>query len=235
MKLGFLFLMMLVALGAPRVSPQRAEKALTKTQLLNLVQAGMETPDLVKLIHEHGIDFELTDDYLQALRSAGAQEPVIQALHDARPKPLSKEQVLQLVVGHVPSERAAMLVAQHGIDFVADDDYLETLRLAGADESVIAAVREASKAVTGELRVTTSPGAQVFLDGAPQGQADDEHYYQSSPPQDPPGPASGQSHVVRGGAWGVSARGERLSTRPWFQPTVFSNLGFRCVWETGRP
>ena len=130
---------------------------------MDLVKAGMETPELVKLIHEHGIDFDLTDDYLQALRKAGAQEPVIQALRAARPKPLTKEQVLQLVAGHVPSQRAATLVKQHGIDFLPDEEYLETLRLAGADDTLIAALREAGEAVTAELVVTTSPNAEVYL------------------------------------------------------------------------
>jgi hypothetical protein len=51
--------------------------------------------------------FELIDDYLQALRNAGAQEEVIQALRAARPKPLTREQVGKLVAGGVPSERAA--------------------------------------------------------------------------------------------------------------------------------
>jgi formylglycine-generating enzyme required for sulfatase activity len=126
---------------------------------------------LVKLIHEHGIDFDLSDDYLQALRNAGAQDPVIQALRAARPKPLAKEQVLQLLAGGVPSERAAALVKQRGIDFVADERYLQTLRLAGGEDTLIAALREASAAVTADLVVGTSPNAEVYLDGELQGRA----------------------------------------------------------------
>jgi formylglycine-generating enzyme required for sulfatase activity len=163
--------MIFLAVMAQPVTPQRAEKPLAKSQLMDLVKAGMETPELVKLIREHGIDFDLTDDYLQALRSAGAQEPVIQALRAARPKPLNKEQVLELLAGHVPSERAAALVKQHGVDFQADDQYLDTLRLAGADDTLIAALREASQVVTAELVVTTSPNAEVYLDGELQGHA----------------------------------------------------------------
>jgi formylglycine-generating enzyme required for sulfatase activity len=161
-----------VAAAAQPAGPQQAPEPLTKGQLMNLVKAEMPTPQLVKLIHEHGIDFDLSDDYLLALRNAGAQEPVIQALRAARPKPLSEEQVMKLVAGGVPPERAATLVKQHGIDFVADEEYLKTLRLAGADDTLIAAVREAGKAVTAELVVGTSPDAQVYLDGEPQGRAD---------------------------------------------------------------
>jgi formylglycine-generating enzyme required for sulfatase activity len=172
MKLRFLILIAFVVVIGQPAGSQQANVPLGKDQVMDLVKAGMDTPELVKLIREHGIDFDLADDYLQALRSAGAQEPVIQALRAARPKPLSKEQVLQLVAGHVPSERAAMLVKQHGIDFVADEQYLKTLRLAGGEDTLIAALREASQAVRAELLVATSPDAEVYLDGALNGRAD---------------------------------------------------------------
>jgi len=155
-------------------APPQAQKPLTKDQVMGLAKAGMETPELVKLIREHGIDFDLTDDYLQALRQAGAQELVIQALRAARPKPLTNEQVLQLLAGHVPSERAAALVRQHGIDFLADEQYFEMVRLAGGDDALMAALREASKAVAGELVVVTSRDAEVFLDGELLGKAGTE-------------------------------------------------------------
>jgi formylglycine-generating enzyme required for sulfatase activity len=147
MRIHFLILTMLLAVIVRPAGPQQAPEPLTKSQVMDLVKAGMETPELVKLIRGHGVDFDLTDDCLQALRSAGAQEAVIQALRAARPKPLSKEQVLQLVAGHVPSERTATLVRQHGIDFVADEAYFDTLRLAGGTDQLISALREASKAL----------------------------------------------------------------------------------------
>ena len=46
---------------------QQTQGPLSKNQVMALVKAGMETPELVELIHEHGIDFDLTDDYLQAV------------------------------------------------------------------------------------------------------------------------------------------------------------------------
>jgi formylglycine-generating enzyme required for sulfatase activity len=139
---------------------------------MDLVKFGMGSADLAKKIKEHGIDFEPTDDYLEALRKAGVQEQVIRALREVKPKPLTREQVGELVPGGVASERAATLVKQHGIDFLPDDGYLQSLRLAGADDTLIAAVREASKAVTTELVVTTSPDAEVYLDGALHGRAE---------------------------------------------------------------
>ena len=172
MKLRFLILIMFLAVMAGPGVPQQTQGPLSKKQVMALVKAGMETPELVKLIREHGIDFDLSDDYLQALRQVEAQDPVIQALRAARPKPLTQEQVLELVAGHVPSERAATLVKQHGIDFLPDEEYLKTLRLAGADDTLIAALREASAAATAHLVVETSPNAEVYLDSELQGRAD---------------------------------------------------------------
>jgi formylglycine-generating enzyme required for sulfatase activity len=171
MNLRILTLILLLSAILPWARAQQARAPLGKDQVLDLVKAGMETSDLVKLIREHGVDFDPTDNYFEALRHAGAQEPVIEALRAARPKALSREQVLKLVAGHVPSERAAALVKEHGIDFVADDRYVQTLRLAGADDTLIAALREASAALMGEVAVTTSPNAELYLDGELAGRA----------------------------------------------------------------
>jgi formylglycine-generating enzyme required for sulfatase activity len=178
----FLFFFAFLALSAGQQPPL---EPLTRGEVTNLVKAGMEAADLVKLIHEHGINFDLTDDYVQELRSAGAQDSVLQALGAARPTRLTQEQVLQLVAGHVPSGRAGMLVGQHGIDFQPDEEYLKTLRLAGGDDALIAALREAGKAVKAEFAVETSPGAEVYLDGVLQGKAGTEgELKMTAPPGD---------------------------------------------------
>jgi len=148
------------------------QQPLARDEVMDLVQAGMDSAELAKKVEKLGINFEPTEQYLQALAKAGAQEVLLQALRNAIPKPLTREQVLKLVAGGVPSARAAALVKQHGIDFLADDKYLRELRVAGADEALIAAVREASTMVAGEMLVETSPGAAVYLDGELQGRAD---------------------------------------------------------------
>jgi formylglycine-generating enzyme required for sulfatase activity len=173
-KLHKVILIVFLAAMVQATSPQRAEKPLTKEQVLDLVKFGMDSGELAMRIKEHGIDFELSDDYLDVLRKAGAREPVLRALREANPRPLTREQVGKLVAGGVPSERAATLVRQHGIDFVPDDAYFDTLRLAGGDDTLIAALREAGKAVPAELVAVTSPGAAVYLDGEPQGYASEQ-------------------------------------------------------------
>lgn len=159
-----------VSAGAPQTV-----RPLTQDEVLDLVKFHTSSAELVTKIQTLGIDFEPTDDYLTALRKAGAQEPVIDALNQAQPKqlkPLTKKQVGELVIGGIPSDRTTMLVKQYGVNFVPDQDYLRALRVAGANDALIAALREAGKAVMGQLAVGTSPGAEVFLDGASQGQAD---------------------------------------------------------------
>jgi formylglycine-generating enzyme required for sulfatase activity len=60
----------------------------------------------------------------------------------------------------------------------------------------------------------------------------DPAYYRTSPPSDPPGPASGQYRVVRGGSWFYSAKTIGLSFRVRFDPASrVSLIGFRCVRE----
>ena len=57
-------------------------------------------------------------------------------------------------------------------------------------------------------------------------------YYQNSPSADPPGPASGQPRVVRGGAWYFGPRLLRASFRFRYLPDNWSDsIGFRCARE----
>ena len=161
MKFKFIILLVvLLAVSAHPAGAQQNPKPLSKDQIMGLARAGMETSDLVKLIHEHGIDFDPSSDYMQALRQAGAQEPVLQALRASRPKRLSREQVLELLTSHVPNQRTADLVKEHGIDFSPDDQSLEMLRLAGADETVIAAVRAAGGTSTAQSPVSPPAPAE---------------------------------------------------------------------------
>ncbi len=152
MKLKFLTaLLLLLAVAGQPARPQEAAKPLNKNRVMELVTAGMDSAELAKKVEQLGIDFDVTDDYLQALRKAGARDVLIQALRAARLKPLTQEQVLELVAGHVPSERDAALVKQRGIDFVPDQDYLETLRVAGAEDVLLAALRTAGEAARAHL------------------------------------------------------------------------------------
>jgi formylglycine-generating enzyme required for sulfatase activity len=49
-----------------------------------------------------------------------------------------------------------VLVKQHGVAFQADEQYLDTLRVTGANDTLIAALRERGATALGRLAVTTS-------------------------------------------------------------------------------
>ena len=116
MRLRMLVLM-IVLLTAPGLValPQQAAKPLTKDQIMTVVTAGMDNADLAKQIEARGIDFDLTDDYLQALSKAGARELVIGRCDGASPSPRPRPNAAART-GGVPSERAAALVKERGVD-----------------------------------------------------------------------------------------------------------------------
>jgi formylglycine-generating enzyme required for sulfatase activity/ribosomal protein L12E/L44/L45/RPP1/RPP2 len=93
-----------------------------------------------------------------------------QAAAAVKPEPLTSQQLLELVNAHLTNQRIEELIKARGIDFLVDDNYVKTLRRAGANDQLIALLREASKK-SAEVAVGTAPNAQVFLDGNLQGQA----------------------------------------------------------------
>jgi formylglycine-generating enzyme required for sulfatase activity len=55
-------------------------------------------------------------------------------------------------------------------------------------------------------------------------------YYTNSPPENPTGPASGATRVLRGGSWGIQAPWSRCASRDNDDPTSeFTGVGFRCA------
>ncbi len=57
----------------------------------------------------------------------------------------------------------------------------------------------------------------------------DRNYYSQSPGENPTGPASGNTHVFRGGSWGASTWALRVVRRGDAEPDfMHDNYGFRC-------
>jgi hypothetical protein len=98
----------------------------------------------------------------------------------AQQKPFTRDQVQGLVRDGLGDESGAKLIEQRGIDFALAEDFLQTLKAAGASEAFLKALRAAkhpepaSATATAELVVETSPNAEVFLDGVSQGHAHGE-------------------------------------------------------------
>jgi len=57
----------------------------------------------------------------------------------------------------------------------------------------------------------------------------DYNYYKTSPLQNPTGPSSGGTKVIRGGAWNSSPRAMRSANRSLISPTDQGLDGFRCA------
>jgi len=58
----------------------------------------------------------------------------------------------------------------------------------------------------------------------------DENYYKHSPTRNPPGPASGEQAVLRGGGWVNTARNVRVPFRSRLEPAQrYGYVGFRCA------
>lgn len=75
-------------------------------------------------------------------------------------------------------------------------------------------------------------GAQDMVGNVFQWVADwsDANYYGNAPKNDPTGPTSGQSRVLRGGSWDNNQRGARSAYRNDYDPGgQFSVVGFRVV------
>jgi tetratricopeptide (TPR) repeat protein len=127
-------------------------KPFTQEQVQGMVRDGLADESGAKLVEQRGIDFAPTEDFLQSLKAAGANEGFLAALRAARSpqpsrapakKPLNQVQVFALLAGQVSSARVAMLVKERGIDFEPTDDYLEELRLGGGEDELISALRNA--------------------------------------------------------------------------------------------
>ena len=155
------------------------QKPFTQDQAQGMVRDGRGDESGAKAIEQRGIDFAPTEDFLQGLKAAGANEAFLKTLRAAKPpepasaaKPLHQVQILALLAGEVPSHRVAILVNERGINFEVQQDYLDEVRLGGGDDELIAALKNAkvTKPVTvdpatearqAEIRQHAARGAEL--------------------------------------------------------------------------
>jgi hypothetical protein len=108
-------------------APSSAQKPLSKTQLKQLVAAGMDNEQLAKTLGERGIDFELSGEDLVGLRQKGAQPVLLKARGGMalrmRKNPFDKDLLHELVAAGTDSGTLAKAVLERGIDFQPTSDY----------------------------------------------------------------------------------------------------------------
>jgi hypothetical protein len=151
-----------------KLALENGDEPFDRTLLSEEVMAGTDNGLLVEGVFKRGISFQPTKGYLDTLESAGATEALLKAIRDANPKPLTDDQVLALVAQGVANGRVAMLVKLRGLAQKPSDEFLATLRIAGADESLLNTLRGV-KFTTGKIVVKTILGARVHLDGVALG------------------------------------------------------------------
>jgi hypothetical protein len=122
---------------------QQNPKAFTRDQVQAMVRDGLGDETGAKAIEQRGIDFAPTEEFIQNLKAAGANEAFLAALRAAKhpepanaKKPVNQIQVFAVLAGQVPSHRVATLVQERGIDFEPDDEYLREVRLAGGEDEL---------------------------------------------------------------------------------------------------
>lgn len=152
-------------------------ESLDKVQVLALLAGEVPNSRVASLVLERGILFEPSDRYIQLLQKAGADEGVITAVRlahrsptdtnaeaaSAANGPLERDQILDLQQTGVDSGILAKLIATRGIDFEPFDEYLRAYEVAGAQASVLSALRQAG-------HLTSAPTTTTFA--LPKAQAD---------------------------------------------------------------
>jgi TonB family protein len=152
-------------------------ESLDKVQVLALLAGEVPNSRVASLVLERGILFEPSDRYIQLLQKAGADEGVITAVRlahrspadtnaeaaSAANGPLERDQILDLQQTGVDSDILAKLIATRGIDFEPFDEYLRAYEVAGAQASVLSALRQAG-------HLTSAPTTTAVV--LPKAQAD---------------------------------------------------------------
>ena len=122
-----------------------SKKPLNDEDIVELVGKGMPGPRIASLIEQRRIGFELTEEFLQELRSRGAKDEIVDALRTSAGRPFSKDYLLQLLAGVEDAGQIQKGVKDRGIDFQPTEEDLGALRAAGASESLLQTIREAKR------------------------------------------------------------------------------------------
>ncbi|MGA3323329.1 MAG: energy transducer TonB [Terriglobia bacterium] len=171
MKIGLIIGVLLLSSLCMAQSVSTNGESLDKVQVLALLAGEVSNSRVANLVVERGITFEPTNRYIQLLQKAGANEGVITAVRIAQrppaaPKaagasprnaPLERDQILDLLQTSVDSDLLAKLVATRGIDFEPFDEYLHAYEIAGAQESLLSALRQAGGLKSGAAAATRVP------------------------------------------------------------------------------
>ena len=168
-KFALLVLLLASLTGfATSARAQKAQKPLNQQEVKDLVQNYVPSERIIELIHQFGISFEPSKQYLKDLKADGADSALVGALRAVQPRipsvsveeaetikktrkamqqaPLSFNQVTNLLVNRIPNDAIAEMVDKYGISFDPEKGRLAVLQKTGADARLLAALRKAKVA-----------------------------------------------------------------------------------------
>ena len=119
---------------------QDQSKPFTEQQVLDMVKAGLGADAGAKLIASRGLAFIPSKAFLLRLKASGAKGPFLKAL--SANKPLSEKQVNDMVQAGLGDDSGAQIVTKRGLDFAPTEEYVGTLKTAGAKDPFLKAVRD---------------------------------------------------------------------------------------------
>ncbi len=160
-------------LAVPVGAAAQGQKPLREAEILKELAGGTSNQRLATMVRESGVNFSLTAESEERLRTLGADDALIAAIRVAAaerkssaaeaPKPaLAEVEILKGLAGGISSKRLAALVGRYGVDFSLSPESEERLRTLGADDELIAAIRKAKPTrkapAAGETKVNSKDG-----------------------------------------------------------------------------
>jgi len=144
------------ALRAAKPSePTSARKPINQVQVITLLAAQVPSHRVTMLVHERGIDFHPTDDYLREVRLAGGEDELISALKSAKvTKPATVD----------PATQARQAQVQQHVARGAE--FMRAKRLAGAETEFRAAIQLDPQNSDVHMVLGAALGGKGDLDGA---------------------------------------------------------------------
>jgi hypothetical protein len=151
-----LVICLLAAAPAEAQSTPAAPKPISLQGLMEALRiGGLTTQELIDIVNQRGVVFQVTEQVETDMRAAGAQTTLIEAVRAAyrppvpEPKPprlapLAKNEVLTLLEVGTPAARIEQIVTQRGVSFALTPAAAAELSSAGAEAALLSAIETAA-------------------------------------------------------------------------------------------
>lgn len=142
--------LLLVGLFVPAITYGQAKKPISKDGLIRAIRLnGLSTRELVEIIQQRGVEFQVTPEIEAEMRAAGARPDVIEAARsNYRPgrsspglkTPVSKNEIITALQNGAQVTRVTQSVRERGVDFRINPQIAREIRAVGGTPALIAAI-----------------------------------------------------------------------------------------------